>query len=227
MALAGLSPWAVVVARVGDGAKSRLAHVLDPTQRHELALAMLADVLAVCASPNAPLDGVIAVLDTLEARTLARGFGAQAIPDDGGDMNRAVRAGISAALACGAETAIVLPGDIPLLSVSDLFALIDAATEDQRAVVVGASRDGQGTNALLLRPPAVITPSFGPPSVDRHLRLARSAGATARVLSNLGLSHDVDTPADLAALADLPVGRSTARLLCSGNLTAPLASHPR
>src|SRR5207248_902325 len=109
------NPWAVVVTRVGDGTKSRLSQVLDPVQRRELTLTMLADVLAVCASHSA-LDGTIAVVDTLEARTLARGFGAQAIADPGGDMNAAALAGLAAARACGAETAIVLPGDIPLVS---------------------------------------------------------------------------------------------------------------
>lgn len=203
-------PWAVVVARVGDGAKSRLAHVLDPAQRHELAMSMLADVLAVCTSRAAPLEGVIAVLDTPEARAVARGFGAEAIADEGGDMNRAVRIGIAAVQACGAETAIVVPGDIPLLSVTDLRALVATVAETPRAVLVGASRDGQGTNALLLRPPDVIAPSFGPPSVDRHLRLGCQAGAATDVLEHLGLSLDVDTPADLAALSDLPVGPRTA-----------------
>ena len=218
------NPWAVVVARVGDGAKSRLAHVLDSAQRRELALAMLADVLAVCTSADAPLDGVIAVLDTVEARALARKFGAQAIADPlRGEMNAAAVAGLAAAQACGATTAIVLPGDIPLLSVADLSALIAAAGEAPRAVVVGASRDRDGTNALLLRPCNVIAPSFGPPSVARHVGLARAAGAATTMLTDLGLSHDVDTPADLSALADLPVGRHTARLLCTRPLTTSAA----
>ena len=55
--------WAVVVARVANGAKSRLSPALDATQRRELALAMLADVLHVCAQARATLDGVVAVVD--------------------------------------------------------------------------------------------------------------------------------------------------------------------
>jgi 2-phospho-L-lactate guanylyltransferase len=128
-------------------------------------------------------------------------------------MNAAVATGLAAARTVGARTVIVLPGDIPLLSEGDLRALIQAAGHAHRAVVVGASRDGGGTNALLLRPPDVIAPAFGPPSVDRHLRAGQAAGAKTKVEHNLGLSHDVDTPEDLAALADLPVGQNTAMAL--------------
>jgi 2-phospho-L-lactate guanylyltransferase len=95
----------------------------------------------------------------------------------------------------------VLPGDVPLLSSRDLEQLVAAAEDQPRAVVIGASRDGLGTNALLLRPLDVIAPAFGPPSVERHVRLGRGAGAFTCVVSGLDLALDVDTPADLATLA--------------------------
>ena len=191
--------WAVVVARVARGAKSRLAPVLDLGQRQSLALSMLADVLRVCAHAT---HGVVAVVDDQSARLTAESYGAVVLDDPRpGDMNAAVRLGIATARAHGARTAIVLPGDIPLVSSADLERLLAAAESAQRAVVVGASRDGQGTNALLLRPPDVIDPSFGPPSVDRHVRLGVAARACTHVLSDLDLALDIDTPADLATLA--------------------------
>ena len=197
--------WAVVVARVGNRAKSRLAAALDADERRRLALAMLSDVLAVCASAH--LDGLVAVVDDQEARRVAQAYGGIVLNDSGsGDMNGAVRAGVAAARQDGATTVIVLPGDVPAVTPFDLDALLAAAGESQRAVVVGASRDGQGTNALLLRPPDVIEPAFGPPSVQRHVRLARAGGATIQVLHHLGLALDIDTPSDLAALARVAVG---------------------
>jgi 2-phospho-L-lactate guanylyltransferase len=215
-----MSVWAVVVSRVGRGAKSRLASVLDPDRRQDLATAMLADVLGVCTSPAAALDGVVAVVDDPGAAMLADRRGALAIPDAGGDMNRAAAAGVRAAQSHGATTVIVLPGDIPLISPSDLHALLTAAADAPCAVVVGASRDGQGTNALLLRPPGAIAPAFGPPSVERHVRLAEAAGALTCVLTNLGLALDIDTPSDLAVLLaflDLPVGPATAGFLAESS----------
>jgi 2-phospho-L-lactate guanylyltransferase len=211
-----MSIWAVVIARVGNGAKSRLAGVLDVGQRHELALAMLNDVLDVCTSPEAPLDGTIAVANQPIAIRTSRVL---TIQDAGCDMNLAALIGLQAAHRYGATTAIVLPGDIPLLSAKDLQLLVATAAHHARAVVVGASRDRQGTNALLLRPPDAIVPAFGPPSVERHVRLGDSAGATTHVLHNLGLALDVDTPPDLAALADLPVGARTAEFLVAATLS--------
>src|SRR4051812_22494931 len=102
----------VVVARAGNGAKSRLAGVLSAPQRHALVLAMLADVLAVChATPE--VDGAIVVTHAsvaLPPRTVRVDDPAE------GDMNAAVRAGLSAASARGAETVLVLPADIPCLA---------------------------------------------------------------------------------------------------------------
>jgi 2-phospho-L-lactate/phosphoenolpyruvate guanylyltransferase len=193
------SVWAVVVARIAHGAKSRLAPVLEPDQRRSLALSMLSDVVRVCAST---VDGVVAVVDDVSARCEAERIGALVIDDvHPVDMNDAVRRGVREAAAQGARTVIVLPGDIPLVSSRDLEALLAAAAGHPRVVVIGASHDGYGTNALLLRPPDVISPAFGPPSVERHVRLGIAAGAFTRVVRDLDLALDVDTPADLATLA--------------------------
>jgi 2-phospho-L-lactate guanylyltransferase len=187
--------YAVVVARAGAGAKSRLAPVLSPEQRHALVLAMLTDVLEVChGTPE--IDGVLAVVDPsvlLMAPTLR-------VDDPGEDMNAAVARGVRAACEWGAGTVVVLPGDIPCLTSGDVRALLAVAHNAARAVVIGASRGGDGTNALLLRPPDAIEPAFGPPSVDRHRRLAETAGCHTTVLSGLALALDIDTPADLATL---------------------------
>lgn len=191
--------WAVVVARVGEAAKSRLAPVLAPAQRQSLALSMLGDVLRVCAHT---CDGLVAVVDDPAARREAARNGAIVVDDPGlGDMNAAVRVGLDTARARGAATCIVLPGDVPLISSRDIEALLTAAADVKRAVIIGASRDGEGTNALLLRPPDVIAPSFGPPSVNRHVAAGLAANAATDVLTGLGLALDIDTPADLAALA--------------------------
>ena len=81
------------------------------------------------------------------------------------------------------------------------------------AVIIGASHDGQGTNALLLRPPHVIAPTFGPPSLDRHIQAGHAAGALTVVRTDLGLAHDIDTPQDLAALRESSPGPHTAAAL--------------
>jgi 2-phospho-L-lactate guanylyltransferase len=62
-------------------------------------------------------------------------------------------------------------------------------------------RHRSGTNALLLRPPDVIEPSFGPDSLGRHIAAADAAGVEHRVEHVPSLSFDVDTSDDLAVVA--------------------------
>src|SRR5689334_2022165 len=104
--------YAVVLARAG---KSRLAPVLDEPRRISFVIAMLHDVLATCATSRL-LDGRLVVADPVIA-TQVRDLEAIADP---GEMNAAAIAGIQAACARGATTAIILPADIPLLSSNDL-----------------------------------------------------------------------------------------------------------
>ena len=54
----------------------------------------------------------------------------------------------------------------------------------------------------MISPPDAFQPSFGPDSLDRHVALAREAGLKHSVENVPSLSHDVDTPDDLSALAD-------------------------
>jgi 2-phospho-L-lactate guanylyltransferase len=198
------SVWAVVVARTGPTAKSRLAPVLDVHQRERLAEAMLADVVSACVS--AGLAGPVVVTDAPAARErfASRGFPSPA--DAGTDMNGAARAGIAAAAAAGA-------GAVPLASPADLITLTSWASRGATVVGVAADRSGRGTNALLLRPPGAIRPGFGPHSAERHRALARRAGATVVVDRPPTLAFDVDTPADLTLLRRLRPGGETGALL--------------
>src|SRR5437764_14715631 len=67
----------------------------------------------------------------------------------------------------------------------------------QRAARAVPDRHGTGTNALLLTPPDVLAPSFGPDSRRRHLADAQTAGVPAEVVELDSLALDVDTPDDL------------------------------
>lgn len=188
------SVWAVVVGRTGPNAKTRLGDALGPAERSALAVAMLTDVLR--AASGAGLSGTIAVLDP----PIAPVDGVRLVPDPGGGLDAAVTSGVRAAIEAGARTAIVLAGDLPLLEADDISALVDAA-EGTRAVVVATDRHGTGTNALVLRPPDAIAPSFGANSGARHLAAGvAAAGGSARSVQPHRVALDIDTPDDLAEL---------------------------
>jgi 2-phospho-L-lactate guanylyltransferase len=93
----------------------------------------------------------------------------------------------------------LVPGDTPLLSAAELDALLADAAE---AVVIVPDRHGSGTNGLLLQPPTVIEPSFGPDSRRRHQAAAEAAGVAWRVDPLPSLVFDVDTSDDLAVVTE-------------------------
>jgi 2-phospho-L-lactate guanylyltransferase len=181
--------------------------------RAELAAAMVGDVLDALGAVRG-LDGVV-VVSAEELRTA--GIEWVHDPVEAGQSAAAAR-GVRAAVARGAARVLLVPGDCPALDpaeVDDLLAGGEPA-DDLRGgtsprVVIVPDRHGSGTNALLLDPPTVIRPAFGPGSFARHAALAHAAGATVRVGRLPSLELDVDTPGDLAALRSaLAAGRGAA-----------------
>lgn len=206
--------WAVVVGRTGPNAKTRLRDALTAEDRTALAGAMLSDVLQAVA--RAGVAGTIAVLDPPQRPPGE----AVAIHDPGAGLDAAVGTGVRAAVSAGARTAVVIAGDLPLLEPDDIWALV-AAAKGPRAVVIATDRHLTGTNALVLRPPDVIAPAFGPGSAARHLAIAvAAAGGSARVVTPHRVALDIDTPDDLAELIRRQPDGATGEALRSISATA-------
>jgi 2-phospho-L-lactate/phosphoenolpyruvate guanylyltransferase len=177
-------------------AKQRLGTAV--ADRPALAAAMVGDVLdALRAVPG--LDGIVVVTAEPVAAGEARAAGAAVVADgEEAGQSAAATLGVRAALEAGAERVLLVPGDCPALDPAELTELLAR----RAAVVVVADRHGTGTNALLLAPPDVIAPAFGPGSRARHVARAREAGLAADVAEVPSLGLDVDTPDDLRALGD-------------------------
>ena len=157
---------------------------------------MVGDVLA--ALGHVPgLDDVIVVTAEPAAAAAARDAGAHVVhdPEESGQSAAAAR-GIAAATERGAERVLLVPGDCPALDPDEVARLL---ARPEGAVIV-PDRHGTGTNALLLAPPDIFAPAFGPGSFARHVARARAAGAAVMVCELRSLGLDVDTPGDLAAL---------------------------
>jgi 2-phospho-L-lactate guanylyltransferase len=123
-----------------------------------------------------------------------------------GGLNEALRMGRDDAATAGATAVLMLPADLPHLSIEALDGLLEAADAAMAAgsggpvVVIAPSDARQGTNALLLSPPAVIEPCFGLESFEAHLRASARAGAALQIVDDPALGFDVDTPDDLERL---------------------------
>jgi 2-phospho-L-lactate guanylyltransferase len=189
---------AILVVKSFSRAKRRLRGELSDTERRALVGAMFSDVLA--ALDRVPrLENIIVVSGDRVAQRIARGCGATVIEDDERGHNSAAAHGIRTALAAGIERALLVPGDCPLLDREEIEELLAHDPSEHSALIV-PDRHGAGTNALLLSPPDVLAPSFGPDSRRRHMAHAGVAGIAAEVVDVPCLALDVDTPEDLHAL---------------------------
>jgi 2-phospho-L-lactate/phosphoenolpyruvate guanylyltransferase len=178
---------AVLPVKSFPRAKSRTE--LPGEDRAALAESMLVAVLRA-------LAGLEVIMVTREPRAIALAGHATVVHDEHeAGHNAAALLGIRAAR--GAERVLLVPGDCPLLDPAELERLLGEAGP---GVTIVPDRHGTGTNALVLDPPDVMAPSFGPGSCARHAALAAGAGARVRIVDVPSLAFDVDTPEDLAVL---------------------------
>ena len=178
---------AVVPVKGRDGAKTRLAPLLQPEERSRLVLDMLERVLEACAGARS-ITGTLLV-------TPDPGFApgrVELLRDAGTGHADAI------ALALRDERArvgvLVVMADCPLVRPESIDALAAAASP----LALAPARDG-GVNALALRTVNGFVPPFGVP-VEETLGAARAAGLEPVVVDDALLALDVDRPEDYEAM---------------------------
>jgi 2-phospho-L-lactate/phosphoenolpyruvate guanylyltransferase len=191
-------------------AKQRLASLLDQPTRTKLAQAMLFDVMEALGTWTKRPEVAIVTSDPF-ALELAKRFDFQIISDN---ANRSETDAIEMATrVCesrGADSTLVIPGDIPLINASELEQILQAAPK-HGAVLVPAA-DGRGTNAAWRSPAGLFPLHFGNDSFKPHLAAARATEKPCVVLELPGIALDIDSPSDLRQLAEAP-GESRAQRL--------------
>ncbi len=121
----------------------------------------------------------------------------------------------------------MLPVDCPTLEVEELDAHVGRFP---RTALIVPDRHGTGTNALVLTPPDVFIPAFGPDSCARHVSRARAAGIAFALETIESMAADLDTPEDLTLLRDRllldpqPAPRTAEVLWELGDRTQPAAA---
>lgn len=196
---------AVVPLRSVAGGKARLGEALDAEEREVLVLGMLARTLDVLTGWS-PCTRVHVVTQDLQVARIVPSPIVDAIRQTTEGLNEGIGLGIAAARREGARAVLVLPADLPMLTLEALDVLLDAADAALAAgsgrplVAIAPSDARNGTNALLLFPPDVIAPCFGEHSFEAHVRAAAVADATLQVITDHRLGFDLDTPEDLEML---------------------------
>ena len=188
---------ALVPVKTLAEAKSRLAAHLSAPERETLVLDMLHHVL--CVLRKSELLEQIAVVSPDE-RVLehALTWGAQAMPEEEQGHNPALHAAAVRARAGGATALLTISADLPRLSVQDIRAMI--ARSVRHPVVLAPSREGTGTNALLVRPPLAVPYLFGPNSFQDYVQAARQRQLSVSIYNSTSLAWDIDTIDDIDEL---------------------------
>ena len=193
-----MNATAILPVKRFAGAKRRLGVAVTDSERHELIVAMLRDVLEAISNARM-IELTIVVTGEPEAERIAAAAGAETIADPPeADHSAAAVLGVEAALASGAECVALLPGDCPLLDPREIDRVLTGVPGSYVTII--PDRHGSGTNGLVLAPPDAIRPAFGEGSRERHVGLARAAGIPHSVEPVESLALDLDTPGDIIAL---------------------------
>jgi 2-phospho-L-lactate guanylyltransferase len=207
-----MSTWTIIPVKHLSIAKSSLSKALNPSQRRELVLSMLANVLNAVRKASS-VEGSIVVSPDEEVLEFARTCGAVGIADHGAKLNDSLELAIKHAMAKGATSILILPSDIPLLTSSDVENIISIASSP-RAVVIAPSKDN-GTNALFLRPADIMNLRFGGESFPAHLAEARAADVKPQVYRSTTVATDIDEIEDLLNIDVNCLGTRTREFLIS------------
>ncbi len=197
-----MSVWAIVPVKPLKQAKSRLADLLSAEQREALAMALLLRTVRLLL-PLPQIQGVLVISRDSQALAMVRELGAQTVQESGApELNNALLRATQALRLWGAEAALIVPADIPLLAAEDVAQVVEMGRFGN-TVVLAPDHNEQGTNLLLVRPPGIIPYAFGEDSFHRHQYYAHQAGATVMVYHSERAGLDLDTAADLLRYGEL------------------------
>lgn len=179
----------------------RLSDRLGVGARSAFAQTMFRDVLVALRRADTVTE-IAVVTGDREARDLAMEHQLWVVDDpaDAGH-SKAVLPVLDQCVARGFDQALLVPIDCPLLDPAELDRFLRETATQEVNVVVVPDRHGAGTNALLLRPPTAMPPSFGEGSLRRHIDNAEARGLDCTVEELESLAFDIDTEDDLMHLA--------------------------
>jgi 2-phospho-L-lactate guanylyltransferase len=180
------SPAVLIPVKRFESAKGRLASLLTPGQRVQLARWLAGKVVAAAGSLP-----VFVACDDRAVADWATESGASVLWTPGTGLNGAVDTARGAIGARGFGPLIVAHSDLPLAC--DLAAVASAGT-----ITLVPDRRGNGTNVLASPIDAPITASYGAQSFQAHLAQAMASTYSVSVRRDPRLGLDIDTPDDLA-----------------------------
>lgn len=203
-----MTTWAIIPVKPLHESKRRLAQLLSAEERAGLIHHFLDDLLAVLNDARG-IDRTLIVSSDTMAGALGQKYGAEILVEAApAGLNAAAARGVAHAAGRGATAALVLPADLPFVSVDDIEAMLRPLADPRRPLLALCGDETEsGTNALLLAPPGDFTFRYGPGSFQAHLDEATARGRAVHVLDAAGLRFDLDTEDDWLVYSGYIVSR--------------------
>jgi 2-phospho-L-lactate guanylyltransferase len=211
--------WALVPVKTPHESKTRLASILQQQECATLSRAMFMDVFAALSAATA-IAHIVVLTNDDEVATLAGQLGHTVIRDESaGELCEGLNTAASYIADQGADTMLVIPGDIPTITPQDIQQLLDL--HQGGLSLCPAIRDG-GTNAMVCSPPDAMPFQFGSDSANKHLATAAEHGLKAARLPLQAFFRDIDIPDDLTWLSGQQSQTNTLQFLRQSGIFARL-----
>lgn len=197
-----MSLWAIVPVKPLRRGKSRLASILTEDERTFLNYSMMGHMMKTLAAVPA-IDRVLVISRDPAALAMARDFGARTVLEDSNsELNMALQRATVVAQLYAAQSVLVLPADLPLVTPQTIEGIIAKAVNPPQ-VIIAPDRHREGTNALLLNPVGLIKYTYGPGSFHKHVEQAEKKRISVEIHEDPALALDLDLPEDLELLRQM------------------------
>jgi 2-phospho-L-lactate/phosphoenolpyruvate guanylyltransferase len=183
-------------------AKSRLARYLSESDRRELVYWMASQVLTSLRLSHS-VEHIALVSPDTEVLAWAEYRDVVPLYQESDGLNAGLELGRRWAHSLGAESLVILLGDLPCLAPEEVARFIEYGR--LHPVVLAPDRTAEGTNGLSLHLEVQLPFAFGGGSLARHQQLAREQQITPLLFQAPGLGFDVDSYADLSMLYEFGI----------------------
>ena len=192
--------FAIVPVKNFESGKSRLASLLTVEERIKLSELFLDCTLNTLTNTSV-ISNVVVVSSDKRAEAIAKIYNAKFLQEK---KDQGVNAAVALADVYISEYAvdatIVIPQDLPLLLPEDIERICTSAQEHEKCLVICPSLRFDGSNALLRRPPLLITTNYDNDSYNVHIKKAKASNAIIKIIKTKRIMIDIDTVEDVINL---------------------------
>ena len=198
-----LKLFAIVPIKKFESAKSRLGSVLSIDERIMLSQLLFEDTLKILKNV-AVISEIVVVSSDKEAKKIAEQYGITFLKEHlEKGVNAAVKVADEYSIKAKADATIVVPQDLPLLTVDDIATMYQILKAHDKCLIICPSTRFDGSNLLARKPPQLL-PSTSydvkKNSYYMHISSAMKLGVYVRIFLSHGAMKDIDTPDDVESI---------------------------